>query len=79
MQISESWKEILNIIIFGIIVILTVVLIVSTGFILILFLIMCMCIYGAYHLWTEYIVYPSLKKEENFDTMKEEKEEEEKK
>lgn len=72
MQIPESWKEILNIIVFGIILILTVVLIVSMGFMFIILLIGIICIYGAYHLWINHIVYPSLKKEENFDTMKEE-------
>ena len=68
---KEILKNTLLIVCFGIIMWLAVTFIISAGIIVFILIIFGLAICGAYKLWEQYAKEELLKKEENFDTLKE--------
>lgn len=70
---NQTVKQILSVALFGIIAYLAIMFIISTGAVLIVLIVIGLGIYGAYVLWEKYAKCELMKKEENFNTLKEEK------
>ncbi len=67
---NQTVRQILSVALFGIIAYLAIVFIISSGAILIVLILIGLGIYGAYALWEKYAKFELMKKEENFDTLK---------
>jgi FtsH-binding integral membrane protein len=73
---SETLKKILLITCFGIIIWLVIIFMVSAGVIILVLTVIGLVIFGAYKLWEDYAKKELLKREENFDILKDSKKEE---
>lgn len=69
---KDNLKTILLVAGFGIIVWLVIVFVFSAGIIILVLTVIGLAICGAYRIWKGYTKEELLKKEENFDTLKEE-------
>jgi len=67
---NETIKKILSVTLFGVIVYLAIIIAISTGVILIILAILCLSVVGAYSLWEMIKSKELMKKEENFDSLK---------
>jgi FtsH-binding integral membrane protein len=71
MELNPIVEKILVAITFGIIAYLVILFVISTGMILLILATIGLAVFGAYTLWETYAKNELLKKEENFDTLKE--------
>jgi len=69
---NETLKNVLMIVCLGVIMWLTVVFIISAGMIIFVLFIIGLVIYGLYNIWEKFSKNELSKKEENFNTLKEE-------
>ena len=75
---KDNLKTILLVASFGIIVWVVIMFLFSTGVIILILTVIGLAICGAYKIWEDYAKEELLKKEENFDILKDSKKEEEK-
>jgi hypothetical protein len=75
---KEILKTVLLVAVFGIIVWVTIIFLFSAGVIILVLVVIGLAICGAYKIWEKYAKEELLKKEENFDILKDSKKEEEK-
>jgi len=68
---KKTIKKILLAVTFGVLAYLVILFVISTGMILLILTVIGLALYGAYTLWEKYAKEELLKKEENFDELKE--------
>ncbi len=68
---KKSLKKIVSVICFGVIFYFAILFVISTGMVLLILAAFGLSLFGAYTLWEKYAKEELLKKEENFDTLKE--------
>ena len=67
---KDTIKKIVVVIIFGIIVYLAIIFIIATWIVFVVLFTMGLALFGAYTAWDKYAKNELMKKEENFDELK---------
>jgi len=73
--VNETIKKVILIAIFGIIVYFALMFIIYTGVTLVIWVVGALALVGAYKLWEDYAKKELLKREENFNILKEKSQE----